>query len=95
MGVKSHKNPNLANCGSHRFHRSHRIALVDVKSHKNPNLVDCGSHRSHRIALVGVKSHRIPTWWIVAHTDLTDLTRLPKWALNPTLNRTDCECATK
>ena len=37
----------------------------------------------------------IPTWRIVAHTDPTDLTGLPKWALNPTLNRTDCECATK
>ena len=33
---------------------------------------------------MGVKSHRIPTWWIVAHTDPTDLTGLPKWALNPT-----------
>ena len=31
---------------------------------------------SHRIALVDVKSHRILTWWIVAHTDPTDLTGL-------------------
>ena len=33
---------------------------------------------------MGVKSHRILTWWIVAHTDPTDPTGLPKWALNPT-----------